>query len=154
VATILALERQQHREFEAVVVVDGSTDGTAAALRALNPSFALTVIEQDNQGRAAAVNRGVRAAGEEIVLILDDDMEADPALLSEHQRSRLEGADWSSVTYRCIRSRRPRRSPRSPAGGPSAAGCGSRSPAPRCRSPICSRPDVDRAGGLRAARRL
>lgn len=92
-ATILALERQQHREFEAVVVVDGSTDGTAAALRALNPSFALTVIEQDNQGRAAAVNRGVRAAGEEIVLILDDDMEADPALLSEHQRSRLEGAD-------------------------------------------------------------
>ena len=45
-ATILALERQQHREFEAVVVVDGSSYRTAAALHALNPSFALTVISR------------------------------------------------------------------------------------------------------------
>ena len=57
-----------------VVVVDGSTDGTAEALRRLDIPFALKVVEQPNQGRAAAVNAGAGAAEGELLLILDDDM--------------------------------------------------------------------------------
>jgi GT2 family glycosyltransferase/peptidoglycan/xylan/chitin deacetylase (PgdA/CDA1 family) len=91
--SVAAFDRQQQRDFELVVVVDGSTDGSAARLRELDLSFELTVVEQPNQGRAAAVNAGAAAARGELILFLDDDMEADPALLEEHARSHRQGAD-------------------------------------------------------------
>ena len=89
---VAALDRQQLRDFEAIVVDDGSDDGTAAALRDLEVSFPLAVIEQPNAGAAEARNVGARAAKGELLLFLDDDMEADPALLAEHERSHREGA--------------------------------------------------------------
>jgi GT2 family glycosyltransferase/peptidoglycan/xylan/chitin deacetylase (PgdA/CDA1 family) len=91
VRNVAALDRQQFRDFEAIVVDDGSGDGTATALRALDPGFPLAVIEQANQGAAEARNVGARAAKGELLLFLDDDMEADPALLAEHDRSHREG---------------------------------------------------------------
>ncbi|MEK6276818.1 MAG: polysaccharide deacetylase family protein [Actinomycetota bacterium] len=90
---VAALDRQQYRDFEVVVVVDGSTDGTAAALRALDVAFPLQVLEQPNRGNVAARNAGAAAAGGEVLLFLDDDMEADPALLAEHDSSQRDGAD-------------------------------------------------------------
>jgi glycosyltransferase involved in cell wall biosynthesis/peptidoglycan/xylan/chitin deacetylase (PgdA/CDA1 family) len=94
VAALRALEAQEDVEgYEVVVVVDGSTDGTTEALRQLTPSFPLTVLEQPNRGRAAAVNHGAEVAHGELLLVLDDDMEADPRLLAEHDRSHREGAD-------------------------------------------------------------
>lgn len=94
VRNIRALDRQTFRDFEAIVVVDGSTDGTAQALRELDVSFTLTVIEQPNKGVAAARIAGTAAAGGEILLYIDDDMEADPEMLTEHQRSHDEGFDY------------------------------------------------------------
>lgn len=91
--SVAALDRQSFRDFEAVVAVDGSTDGTAAALADLQTSFPLRVVEQPNQGRAAAVNAGAGAAAGEILLILDDDMSADPGLLAEHDRAHRDGAE-------------------------------------------------------------
>jgi GT2 family glycosyltransferase/peptidoglycan/xylan/chitin deacetylase (PgdA/CDA1 family) len=91
--TVAALDRQTLRDFEVIVSVDGSTDGTAAALRDLRVGFPLAVIEQLNRGRAAAVDAGATVAEGELLLFLDDDMEADPALLAEHDRSHREGAD-------------------------------------------------------------
>jgi GT2 family glycosyltransferase/peptidoglycan/xylan/chitin deacetylase (PgdA/CDA1 family) len=93
VRMVAALARQSFDDFEVVVVVDGSTDGSASALRALSTPFALTVLEQPNRGAGAARNAGAEAARGEILLFLDDDMEADPALLSEHDRSQREGGD-------------------------------------------------------------
>jgi glycosyltransferase involved in cell wall biosynthesis/peptidoglycan/xylan/chitin deacetylase (PgdA/CDA1 family) len=93
VRTVTALERQVEGEFEVIVVVDGSTDGTAEALRRLSLSFPLTVVEQPNSGAGKARNAGVGAATAEVLLFLDDDMEADPTLLVEHERSLREGAD-------------------------------------------------------------
>ena len=92
-AAVRALEGQELRDFEAIVVVDGSTDGTAEALRELRPSFPFTVLEQPNAGAASARNRGAAAANGEILLFLDDDMEAHPRLLAEHDRSHREGAE-------------------------------------------------------------
>jgi len=91
--SVAALDGQSFRDFEVVVAVDGSTDGTAEALRALEAGFPLRVVEQENQGRAAAVNAGAAVAAGEILLILDDDMSADPALLAEHDRSHRDGAE-------------------------------------------------------------
>ncbi len=90
---VAALAAQSCRDFDATVVVDGSTDGTATALRELSLPFPLTVIEQANAGAAAARNAGAAASAGEILLFLDDDMEADPELLAEHDRSHREGAD-------------------------------------------------------------
>ena len=89
--SVAALDRQTCRDFEAIVVDDGSADGSADALRALELSFPLAVIEQPNSGAAEARNVGARAAAGEVLLFLDDDMEAEEQLLAEHDRSHREG---------------------------------------------------------------
>jgi GT2 family glycosyltransferase/peptidoglycan/xylan/chitin deacetylase (PgdA/CDA1 family) len=91
--TVAALGGQEYDHFEVVVAVDGSSDGTAEALRRLQTRFPLRVVEQPNGGRATAVNAGAGAAQGELLLILDDDMSADPRLIAEHDRSHREGAD-------------------------------------------------------------
>ncbi|MFD2091533.1 glycosyltransferase [Blastococcus deserti] len=78
---------------ELVVVVDGSTDGTADAARAVALPFPLTVVEQPNRGAAAARNTGAARATGEFLLFLDDDMVADPRLLLEHDAVLGRGAD-------------------------------------------------------------
>ncbi|MFI7589591.1 glycosyltransferase [Spongisporangium articulatum] len=82
---------------EVVVVVDGSTDGTAAALRELAAGgslpFPLRVVEQENAGAAAARNHGARLARGRLLLFLDDDMVADRDLLTEHWAASEAGAD-------------------------------------------------------------
>lgn len=93
VHNVEALARQELSSFEAIVVVDGSSDGTAEALRGLEAPFHLTVLEQENQGAAEARNAGARAAAGEILLFLDDDMEAHPSMLAQHDRCHREGAD-------------------------------------------------------------
>jgi glycosyltransferase involved in cell wall biosynthesis/peptidoglycan/xylan/chitin deacetylase (PgdA/CDA1 family) len=92
-SSVQSLAAQSERSFEVVVVVDGSTDGTAPALRALNPPFPLAVIEQPNAGPAAARNAGAERARGELLLFLDDDMEAGPRLLEKHDASHREGVD-------------------------------------------------------------
>jgi glycosyltransferase involved in cell wall biosynthesis/peptidoglycan/xylan/chitin deacetylase (PgdA/CDA1 family) len=89
---VRALQRQRFTgSFEVVVVVDGSSDGTADHLRTLEPGFPLRVMEQVNRGAAAARNLGAQAAAGEILLFLDDDMEADPSLLAAHERHHDDG---------------------------------------------------------------
>ena len=70
--------------FEVIVVVDGSTDGTAAALKQLRPACGFQVVEQENRGLAGARNTGYRAARASLVLFLDDDMLCDPGLVQTH----------------------------------------------------------------------
>jgi glycosyltransferase involved in cell wall biosynthesis len=94
VSTVCALARQEYGgTFEVVVVVDGSSDNSASALRALDLPFPLTVLEQPNRGLATTRNRGAAAARGDLLLFLDDDMEADPNLLAEHTLSHQAGAD-------------------------------------------------------------
>jgi glycosyltransferase involved in cell wall biosynthesis len=76
--------------FEIIVVVDGSSDGTAEALRELKAPCQFRVIEQKNLGLAGARNTGFRAAAANLVLFLDDDMLADPGLVAAHLDAHLD----------------------------------------------------------------
>ncbi len=76
--------------YEIVVVVDGSTDGTADVLRRLRPACKFRVIEQENRGPSAARNAGYKAAEATLVLFLDDDMVCDPGLVAAHIAAQKE----------------------------------------------------------------
>jgi len=62
-------------EKEIIVVNDGSKDATAE-IAALRPHVRL--INQENRGKGAAVQRGVREAKGDFVLVQDADLEYDP----------------------------------------------------------------------------
>src|SRR4051812_1096040 len=77
---------------EIIVVVDGSSDGTEAALSLIACPFPRKLIVQPNLGLAAARNRGAAEATGDIILFLDDDMMAAPDLVRQHVRSHGDGA--------------------------------------------------------------
>jgi GT2 family glycosyltransferase len=80
----LFAQRFPREDYEIIVVVDGSIDGTEAALRTLRPACDFRVIEQENRGLAGARNTGYRAANADLVLFLDDDMLCDSGLIAAH----------------------------------------------------------------------
>jgi len=78
-AAIASVLAQNYREFELIVVNDGSTDATAEVLGGYRDR--ITVIEQANAGAAAARNRGLRAARGSYIAFLDADDVWEPELL-------------------------------------------------------------------------
>jgi len=89
--TIDALVKQDagiNRQWEVVVVNDGSTDGTADFLGTLdgtgeNPLLRV-VSPPHNVGRAKARNLGARAAAGNYILFMDDDIVAPAGLVKAH----------------------------------------------------------------------
>lgn len=78
---LATLAAQTFRDFEIIIVDDGSNEETRAKLDTLDPS--ITVIRQRNQGPGAARNTGFRRARGEFVLPLDCDDALDPSFLAE-----------------------------------------------------------------------
>jgi glycosyltransferase involved in cell wall biosynthesis len=77
-----SLARQTFRDFEVVIVDDGSTDpATKEKLAMLDPS--IRVIHQENRGLPAARNAGIAAASADLVMILDCDDQLEPTYLAE-----------------------------------------------------------------------
>lgn len=70
--------------FEAVVVVDGATDGTAASLQTLQTTYPLRVRVQENRGPAAARNHAIAVARGRLLLFLDDDVVPAPETIARH----------------------------------------------------------------------
>jgi glycosyltransferase involved in cell wall biosynthesis len=76
-------------QFEIIVVVDGSTDGSAEALRLLPAPCRYLIIEQQNLGPAAARNHGLRNAGNDLILFVDDDMLCNAGLVRTHHAAHI-----------------------------------------------------------------
>jgi glycosyltransferase involved in cell wall biosynthesis/peptidoglycan/xylan/chitin deacetylase (PgdA/CDA1 family) len=80
-------------DLEAIVVVDGSTDGTAELLATLEVPFPFRVIVQANGGASSARNTGAAAARGEVLLFMDDDMMCAADIVVRHAESYAAGAD-------------------------------------------------------------
>ena len=78
-------------DYEVIIVIDGSTDGTAEALKQIASAVRISVIEQENHGQAAARNVGLKAATGELVLFLDDDLFCEHNLIAEHVSAHVDG---------------------------------------------------------------
>jgi peptidoglycan/xylan/chitin deacetylase (PgdA/CDA1 family)/glycosyltransferase involved in cell wall biosynthesis len=77
-------------KYEVIVIVDGSTDGTGAALRELNPSCSLRVVEQQNCGLSKSRNIGIELARGELVTFVDDDIICSPDVFRLHIEAHKE----------------------------------------------------------------
>jgi GT2 family glycosyltransferase len=87
-----SLRRQTHREFETLVIDNGSTDGSISLMRESYPEVRLVEFGR-NAGFTGAVNEGIRQAKGEIVVVLNNDTEADEAWLAELARAFAEHSE-------------------------------------------------------------
>jgi GT2 family glycosyltransferase len=88
----LATQSVGPQDYEAVVAVDRSTDGTAEMLDRLETPYALRRVEAERGGRAAGCNAAIAAATGEVVIILDDDMRPVPSFVEAHRRHHPAGS--------------------------------------------------------------
>ncbi|WP_052410156.1 glycosyltransferase family 2 protein [Paenibacillus durus] len=93
--TLESLAEQTNKEFETIVVDDGSTDGTGQAVQDFIDRGKLSncrLIRTKNGGVSAARNRGVEEALGDYVMFLDGDDHVDPALVESFVKAAEDGA--------------------------------------------------------------
>lgn len=96
--------RQSFKNFEVIVVDDGSTDGGIDVVRAVRDRR-VRIIEQSNQGVSAARNTGIALARGRLVAFLDADDSWEPDFLSTiiELRRRYPAAGLYATNY-CIKT--------------------------------------------------
>lgn len=101
-----SLQRQTFRDFEWLVIDDGSTDGTNQLFEKIlseNPFFPIRYIKTENGGKHRAINRGVLEAEGELFFIVDsDDYLTDDALsIADRVERSIPTADKQSFAGIC-----------------------------------------------------
>jgi glycosyltransferase involved in cell wall biosynthesis len=104
-----SLKHQTLRDFEWLIVDDGSTDNTQELVKVWQKEnlFTIRYFWQENAHKKAAFNQGVQGAEGELFLTLDSDDEALPdalEILNQHWRNIPEDErdEFSAVTGLCI----------------------------------------------------
>ena len=72
------------KDFEVIVIDDGSSDGTEQLLTHYRPPFHFQYLRQKNSGTGAARRNGVAHASGEYLLLMNDDTICDRDLLEQH----------------------------------------------------------------------
>lgn len=95
-----SLSGQTYRDFEVIVVNDGSNDGTRGKLETANRAWGerIHIVHQQNQGAPAARNRGAKEAKGEYIIFCDADIEMKPDCL-EKMLHILEVHPKAAYTY-------------------------------------------------------
>ena len=89
---------------EVIVVSDGSTDSTGETVSEFAGRLPVKFLEQPQRGVSSARNLGLKSAGAEVVLFLDDDVIPSPQLIEAHvcfhaEIPELEAALLGYVTW-------------------------------------------------------
>lgn len=97
--TLEHLERQTWKDFEVVIVNDGSTDDTVAQVEHYreSASFPITFETQKNSGPAAARNHGIALMRPTLTILLGDDMYPVPDFIELHMRFHQSHPSLESV---------------------------------------------------------
>ncbi len=81
-----AVECPDSIQFEVVVVDNGSTDGTGSFLAQQKEKarkFSLRVLQEEQRGKASALNRGLAVSTGQVFLVVDDDVVLHPHWLTK-----------------------------------------------------------------------
>ena len=79
--TILTTLEDLERPFEVIVVCDGSTDDSANCAREVEDPRVRVIASPTNEGKGAAITRGLADARGRLVGWIDSDLDLDPAVL-------------------------------------------------------------------------
>lgn len=93
---IQSVLQQEPKNFEIIVVDDGSTDGTADFLQSLN--LPITIIKKENGGVSSARNAGIKASRGPYIAFLDSDDLWQPDILKS-QLDYLESHPTIPLVY-------------------------------------------------------
>ncbi len=94
-----ALEEQTFKNFNVVIVNDGSVDNTKEVLETIknNYSFPIKPVHSENGGRANARNLGAKNADGDILLFYDDDVRPNPNSINCHYNFHTKLATEPSI---------------------------------------------------------
>lgn len=80
-----SLSRQTMTDWEAIVVLDGDVDNSASVVGEWEARIPVRAIAfSENRGRPAALNAGFAAAGGDVLIRCDDDLELSPTHVAGH----------------------------------------------------------------------
>jgi len=105
---LASLAAQTFTDFETIVVDNGSRDGTAGLLERECPGV-VVVRFPENRGFAPAVNAGLRAARGEMLVLMNNDVEAEPGWLAALAGALERRPDAGFVASKMLSARDPTR---------------------------------------------
>ena len=75
---IKRVENSSVKSKQIIIIDDCSTDGTREFLKTINNNSIIIIYNDKNQGKGAAISKGIKLASGEITIIQDADLEYDP----------------------------------------------------------------------------
>jgi glycosyltransferase involved in cell wall biosynthesis len=93
---------QTFRDFEIVIVDDGSTDTTKSTIQELNDSR-IKYIYQNNAGVCAARNTGAKQAEGEFLIFLDSDDTVEKSWLEDFYHLAIQNNDWLFCSMKIVK---------------------------------------------------
>ncbi|MDO4784384.1 MAG: glycosyltransferase family 2 protein [Propionibacteriaceae bacterium] len=97
-----ALAAQRDQGFEALIVIDGETDDSAAYVEGFGHPNISCIMFPENRGRVAALNAGFAAARGDVLVRCDDDLEPGPDFIARHRDAHAGAGQPVGVIGLCV----------------------------------------------------